>query len=347
MEDAVKLFNQQADELQKESEADMTADLDKAHAREAPFNLREYFKSSWLTASHNGAKPKRMGVTVKDLTVIGRAPEDSVIADNLTPFWAALNFFNPFFWLKKTPTTEILSGIDAFAKDGEMLLVLGRPGSGCSTFLRMLANERGGFVDIKGDINYGGLSAKKFKQFRGEAIYTPEEECHYPLLTLGETLEFALKCKTPGNRLPGESPKEFREKMIKLLTTMFGLQKQVDTWVGNEFIRGLSGGEKKRLTLMEAMVAQASITCWDNSTRGLDAASAYDYAKCLRVMTDVLGKTTVCSFYQASESIYNLFDKVLVFDKGKMIYFGPAKEAKQYFIDLDLFVNQEKALLIS
>lgn len=103
----------------------------------------------------------------------------------------------------------------------------------------------------------------------GEAIYTPEEECHYPLLTLGETLDFALQCKTPGNRLPGESPKEFRARMTKLLTTMFGLQKQIDTWVGDEYIRGLSGGEKKRLTLMEAMVAQASITCWDNSTRGM------------------------------------------------------------------------------
>lgn len=60
-------------------------------------------------------------------------------------------------------------------------------------------------------------------------------------------------------------------------------------------------------------------------------------------MTDVLHKTTICSFYQASENIYNLFDKVLVFDKGKMIYFGPTKEAKQYFLDLGFVCEPRKS----
>lgn len=112
-------------------------------------------------------------------------------------------------------------------------------------------------------------------------------------------------------------------------------------------MRGLSGGERKRLTIMEAMVCAASITCWDGGTRGfflptcvltshkgLDAASALDYTRCLRIMTDVFCKTTICSFYQVSDSIFNLFDRVAVLDKGKLIYFGPVKEAKKYFLDL-------------
>lgn len=89
--------------------------------------------------------------------------------------------------------------------------------------------------------------------------------------------------------------------------------------VGNEWIRGLSGGERKRLTIAEAMVSQGAINCWDCSTRGLDAASALDYAKSLRIMTNVLRKTTIASFYQASESIYELFDRVLVLDKGRCV----------------------------
>lgn len=81
-----------------------------------------------------------------------------------------------------------------------MLLVLGRPGAGCSSLLRVIANQRGTFVDVKGEVCYGGLSATEFEDFRGEAIYTLEEDCHNPFLTVRETLDFALRCKTPGNR---------------------------------------------------------------------------------------------------------------------------------------------------
>ena len=113
--------------------------------------------------------------------------------------------------------------------------------------------------------------------------------------------------------------------------------------VGNEWIRGLSGGEKKRLTISEAMVSGSSVNCWDSSTRGLDAASALDYAKSLRVMSDTLHKTTVATFYQASDSIYNLFDKVLLLDKGRCIYFGPASQAKSYFVDMGFACQPRKS----
>eukprot|EP01127_Copromyxa_protea_P001020 TRINITY_DN10948_c0_g1_i1.p1 TRINITY_DN10948_c0_g1~~TRINITY_DN10948_c0_g1_i1.p1 ORF type:complete len:108 (-),score=21.41 TRINITY_DN10948_c0_g1_i1:220-543(-) len=100
-----------------------------------------------------------------------------------------------------------------------MLLVLGRPGSGCSTLLRTLANNTDTFVEVKGDVNYGGIPAAEFKRYRGEAVYTAEEDFHNPFLTVRETLDFALRCKTPSGRLPEETRKFFREKMITLLTT--------------------------------------------------------------------------------------------------------------------------------
>lgn len=131
--------------------------------------------------------------------------------------------------MQKTPTTEILSDISLFCKPGEMLLVLGRPGSGCSTLLRVLANKRNTFVDVNGDVTYGGIPAEEFGRYRGEAIYTAEEDFHFPYLTVRETLEFALRCKTPAGRLPEETRRHFREKMITMLTTIFGLQKQLDT----------------------------------------------------------------------------------------------------------------------
>ena len=76
------------------------------------------------------------------------------------------------------------------------------------------------------------------------------------------------------------------------------------------------------------------VISYDNSTRGLDASTALDYAKSLRIMTDIFDMTTFVSIYQAGEGIYDQFDKVLVIDQGRQVYFGPAKEARQYFIDM-------------
>jgi ABC-type multidrug transport system ATPase subunit len=66
----------------------------------------------------------------------------------------------------------------------------------------------------------------------------------------------------------------------------------------------------------------------------LDASTALEWAKALRAMTDVLGLSTIVTLYQAGNGIYNLFDKVLVLDEGKQIYYGPAAEAKPFMEDL-------------
>lgn len=96
-------------------------------------------------------------------------------------------------------------------------------------------------------------------------------------------------------------------------------------------MRGVSGGERKRVSIAEMMVTAGTVCAWDNSTRGLDASTALDYAKSLRVMTNIYKTTTFVSLYQASENIYKQFDKVLVIDAGRQVYFGPATEARAYF----------------
>ncbi|KAJ6623061.1 ABC-2 type transporter-domain-containing protein [Mycena sp. CBHHK59/15] len=89
------------------------------------------------------------------------------------------------------------------------------------------------------------------------------------------------------------------------------------TLVGDEFVRGVSGGERKRVSIAEMMATRARVQAWDNSTRGLDASTALDFVKCLRIMTDVLGQTTFVTLYQAGEGIYELFDKVMVLSEGR------------------------------
>lgn len=94
----------------------------------------------------------------------------------------------------------------------------------------------------------------------------------------------ALKTKTPTSRLQ-DHRKEFVSEFLGVLTKMYGLTKQVETVVGNAFIRGISGGERKRLSIAEQMATRSSVNMWDGSTRGLDASSALDYVKSLRVQT--------------------------------------------------------------
>lgn len=226
-----------------------------------------------------------------------------------------------------------------------MLLVLGRPGAGCTSLLKVLSNLRSSFTKVEGTVHYGGIDHETFaKRYRGQVVYNEEEDQHYPTLTTKQTLQFALRTKTPGKRLLDETKADFVNKILYLLGNMLGLTKQMNTMVGNAFIRGLSGGERKRLSIAEVMTTQSSINCWDCSTRGLDAASALDYVRSLRIMTNIFKRTTVATLYQASNSIFALFDKILLLDEGYCIYFGPTEQAKAYFEELGFYCPPRKSI---
>jgi ABC-type multidrug transport system ATPase subunit/ABC-type multidrug transport system permease subunit len=237
----------------------------------------------------------------------------------------------------KPPVRELISHFDGCVRPGELLLVLGRPGAGCSTFLKAFCNQRYGFEAVEGNVTYGGTSAKDVaKHFRGEVIYNPEDDLHYPTLTVKRTLSFALQTRTPGkeNRLEGESRQSYVKEFLRVVTKLFWIEHTLGTKVGNEYIRGVSGGERKRVSIAEAMITRASVQGWDNSSKGLDASTALEYVKAIRAMTNMGKISTSVSLYQAGESLYELVDKVLLIDGGKCLYFGPSEKAKQYFLDL-------------
>ncbi|KAG0265706.1 hypothetical protein DFQ27_000439 [Actinomortierella ambigua] len=319
--------------------------------KEAEFDLEEHLKDRILPAQQQqGIKLRHLGVVWRDLSVIGEGVGTQFIKTTGDPFVAVLNLFNPVFWARKcfsradgtggfrgkTVTKTILYPMSGYCQDGDMILVLGRPGSGCSTLLRVLANDRKNYKKILGSVTYNNLSPETVrKHYKGEVLYNQEDDFHYPTLTVRQTLDCAIKAKTPRTRLAElGSRKEFRTSILEVLTKMYGLTKQIDTLVGNAFIRGLSGGERKRLSIAEQMATRSTINMWDGSTRGLDASSALDYVKSLRVQTNLLKKATMVSIYQASENIYDLFDKTLLLYEGRCIYFGPAVDARQYFINL-------------
>ncbi|RKP05994.1 ABC-2 type transporter-domain-containing protein [Thamnocephalis sphaerospora] len=287
-----------------------------------------------------GIPEKRLGVSFRDLVVIGDSAGEEHIQTVWSPLLHAGRAVARALHLRRRPPppkpVEILHGITGLCADGEMLLVLGVPGSGCSTLLRVLANQRRTYREVRGDVAYGGIPADEMaKSYKGEIAYNQEDDIHYPTLTVKNTLEFVAKCRTPSTDIV-TNPKLFIQGIVKMVTSVLGLSHCLDTLVGNERVRGVSGGERKRVSIAEQIVTRASVGIWDGSTRGLDASTALDFVRSLRISTDALGRSTIITLYQASESIYELFDKVLVLDQGHCIYFGPASDAKAYFERLGL-----------
>ena len=156
-------------------------------------------------------------------------------------------------------------------------------------------------IEVTGDVSYGGISAsKQHAHYRGEVNYNPEDDQHFPTLNVWQTLKFSLLNKTR-KREQGEI-----NIIVGALVRMFGISHTTRTLVGNEFVRGISGGERKRVSIAETLATKSTVVCWDNSTRGLDASTALDYANSLRIMTDVSDRTTLVTLYQAGEGIYEL-----------------------------------------
>lgn len=300
------------------------------------FDLESTLHGNHAAEEESGIRPKHIGVIWDGLTVSGTGGVTNfvkVFPDAFVSFFNVIETgMNLFGVGKKGKEVKILDDFRGVTKPGEMVLVLGRPGSGCTTFLKVIANQRFGYTGVDGEVSYGPISSKEFSDgYRGEAVYNQEDDIHHPTLTVGQTLGFALDTKTPGKRPLGMSKGEFKDRVVTTLLKMFNIEHTRNTIVGNQFVRGVSGGERKRVSIAEMMCTSGTVCAWDNSTRGLDASTALDYAKSLRVMTNIYKCTTFVSLYQASENIYRQFDKVLVIDDGRQVYYGPAKEARAYF----------------
>ncbi|KAI1820399.1 ABC-2 type transporter-domain-containing protein [Xylaria intraflava] len=320
-----------------ENITDLDADLKHEVHEDEEFKLEEFMRGGRFEKRTEEGSQKRVGVIYRNLTVKGvgstasfvRTLPDAVIGTFGPDLYENITKLIPSLRFRKPPSRTLIHDFTGSVRDGEMMLVLGRPGAGCSTFLKVIANNRESFSAVEGDVSYGGIPAEIQKNlYRGEVTYNPEDDVHHAELNVWQTLTFALFNKTK------KSAVHDIPLIANTLMKMFGIGHTKHTRVGNEYIRGVSGGERKRVSIVETLASKSTVMAWDNSTRGLDASTALDYARSLRIMTDITNRTTLVTLYQAGEGIYELMDKVLVIDQGREIYSGPAKEAKQYFIDL-------------
>ncbi|KAF7553146.1 hypothetical protein G7Z17_g3859 [Cylindrodendrum hubeiense] len=263
------------------------------------------------------------GVAFRNLSVFGDATDTEFQKTTGNIFLAMASSLVGLVSNSGTKRRQILREFEGIVDPGEMLLVLGPPGSGCSTFLRTISGRAEGLtLSQESHINFRGLTPKQMQSwFRSDLLYNAETDVHLPALTVGNTLEFASLARVP-SKIPGGFTKtEFALAYRDAIMATFGITHTVDTKVGDDFIRGVSGGERKRVSIAEAALTGAKLQCWDNSTRGLDSGNAISFCNTLRVQADMMNVAALVAIYQAPQSAYE-------------IYFGRTEDAKKYFEDL-------------
>ncbi|KAE8804495.1 hypothetical protein D1007_19533 [Hordeum vulgare] len=215
----------------------------------------------------------------------------------------------------------ILKGITGEARPGEVLAVLGPSGSGKSTLLSILGGRLAG--RYSGTVLTGGRAPCRAVQRR--TGFVAQDDILHPHLTVRETLAFCAML-----RLPTSAPTSAKLAAADAVIAELGLGTCADTIVGNAFVRGVSGGERKRVSIGHELLVNPSLLVLDEPTSGLDSTAASRLVATLSALARK-GRTVVLSVHQPSSRVYRAFDSVLLLSEGSCMYHGPGRDAMDYF----------------
>ena len=160
------------------------------------------------------------------------------------------------------------------------------------------------------------------------AAYIEQSTTFFPHMTVKETLDFRVELKVGSSLKKSE-----RDKLVADLMEQLNLSKSAGTIVGNDKVRGLSGGERKRLSIACEMISSPSIIFLDEPTSGLDSYQAMQVVETLRKLADD-GKTVIAVIHQPSQQAFAQFDDLLLLSEGQQMYFGPVNKVRSYFESL-------------
>uniref|UniRef100_A0A0D9X4R9 ABC transporter domain-containing protein n=1 Tax=Leersia perrieri TaxID=77586 RepID=A0A0D9X4R9_9ORYZ len=226
-----------------------------------------------------------------------------------------------------TREKTIISGMSGVVRPGEMLAMLGPSGSGKTTLLTALGGRHGNQGMLSGKITYNGQPfSGSIKRRTG---FVTQHDVLYPHLTVSETLWYTALLRLPRSLTAGE-----KRAQADSVTAELGLGKVSHSMIGGvRGVRGLSGGERKRVSIGLEMLVDPSLLLLDEPTSGLDSTTAARIVATLRRMaTAGGGRTVVVTIHQPSSRLYHMFDKVLLLSSdGCPIYYGRAADALSYF----------------
>ncbi|CAL9146370.1 ABC transporter G family member 9-like [Musa acuminata AAA Group] len=220
----------------------------------------------------------------------------------------------------------ILNGISGTVYPGEMMAMLGPSGSGKTTLLTVLAGRVARTQRLTGSVTYNG---KPFSSsLRRRMGFVMQDDVLYPHLTVTETLVFTALLRLPGTL----SRREKAEKAEAVIEEL-GLTACRDSIIGGPFVRGVSGGERKRVSIGQEMLINPSLLFLDEPTSGLDSTIA---GRIVSTLADLAkgGRTVTMTIHQPSSRLFYMFHKILLLSEGNAIYYGRGSEAMGYFASI-------------
>ncbi|KAL9150238.1 hypothetical protein ABFS82_12G157100 [Erythranthe guttata] len=224
--------------------------------------------------------------------------------------------------ITSTVEKEILNGINGSVDPGEVLALMGPSGSGKTTLLSLL----GGRVNQPGhggSVTYNDLPFSK--SLKSRIGFVTQDDVLFPHLTVKETLTYAARLRLPRRLTKDEKYQRAADVIYEL-----GLENCQDTMIGGSFVRGVSGGERKRVCIGNEILINPSLLFLDEPTSGLDSTTALRIVDTLHDIAEA-GKTVITTIHQPSSRLFLKFDKLILLGKGSLLYFGKASEAMVYF----------------
>ncbi|XP_022857343.1 pleiotropic drug resistance protein 1-like isoform X2 [Olea europaea var. sylvestris] len=256
----------------------------------------------------------------------------------------------------KKRTLPILKDASGIIKPCRMTLLLGPPSSGKTTLMLALAGKLDPALKVSGRVTYNGQGMEEFVPQR-TAAYISQHDLHIGEMTVRETMAFSARFQGVGSRYEMLAELSRREKAanikpdpdidiyMKAAATegdeanvvtdyylkVLGLDVCADILVGDEMIRGISGGQKKRVTTGEMLVGPAKALFMDEISTGLDSSTTFQIVKMLRQYVHIMKGTAFISLLQPAPETYDLFDDIILLSDGQIVYQGPREQVLDFF----------------
>ncbi|CAN0916650.1 ABC transporter G family member 31 [Linum grandiflorum] len=261
----------------------------------------------------------------------------------------------------------ILNDVSGIVKPGRMTLLLGPPGAGKSTLLLALADKLDPNLEVTGNITYNGQPLDGFYVKR-TAAYVSQTDHHIAELTVRETFDYAARwqgatdsfaeyidelCKREeeNNIRPNPSIDAFMKASVEgnsistdYVLRVLGLDVCADTKVGSHMLRGVSGGQKKRVTTGEMIVGPRKTLLMDEISTGLDSSTTYQIVKCMSNFVHLMEGTVLMALLQPPPETFDLFDDLILLSEGHLVYSGPRSEVLEFFESLGFRLPPRKGV---
>nr|XP_043635770.1 pleiotropic drug resistance protein 1-like [Erigeron canadensis] len=263
----------------------------------------------------------------------------------------------------------ILDDLSGVVKPSRMTLLLGPPSSGKTTLLLALAGKLAKELKNSGRVTYNGHELHEFVPERTSA-YISQNDVHIGEMTVRETLAFSARCQGVGTRYEMLAELSRREKNANIkpdpdidvymkaaasegqeasvvtdyTLKLLGLDICADTMVGDQMIRGISGGQRKRVTTGEMIVGPSKVLLMDEISTGLDSSTTFQIVKSLRQFLHILEGTAVISLLQPAPETYDLFDDIILLTDGKIVYQGPREDVLEFFESMGFKCPERKGV---